>query len=353
MNLITNVDRDGKTLDVWLSGGTNKRLRPPCPPHFWSLVPRDDAVRLDVPLMSDIHRPVPLYRVDCETVYDVNKLRDADSIEADIPFIQLLTLLYGFEQKDTEAKVGAWDIESISRTGQFPNAKRDPITQLAYFSGTHRMVFDGDEAGIIEGFCDIVKSDNPDILATYNGARFDWQYLSRRAVEMGIPLPLGRRGDPPWIKEVRREYGKIRGVDYLVRLHGRICFDAWKETRLDTALTGRVPNRQLKSVAAWFREHGVIPADCPIISVNYAKMGEMDPKDLAEYCLSDSRLTWYLAEHYLRMLKDLAVYLKAPLNLMVDRSPSHVGNFIYGQEFKRLGVVSDKTNYERFEGVLW
>jgi DNA polymerase elongation subunit (family B) len=195
--------------------------------------------------------------------------------------------------------------------------------------------------------------DNPDVSATYNGARFDWQYLSRRAVEMGVPLPLGRRGDPPWIKEVQREYGKIRGVDYLIRLFGRICFDVWKETRLDTSLTGRVPNRQLKSVAAWFREHGVIPPDCPIISVNYAKMGEMDPKDLAEYCLSDARLTWYLAEHYLRMLKDLAVYLKAPLNLMVDRSPSHVGNFIYGQEFKRLGVVSDKTNFERFEGVLW
>jgi len=87
--------------------------------------------------------------------------------------------------------------------------------------------------------------------------------------------------------------------------------------------------------------------------LSYAEQRAASKEDLASYCLSDSRLTAALGEYYLRTLKDLAVYLKAPLNLLVDRSPSHLGNYISGRAFMKLGIVSDGTNYDRFTGVLW
>jgi DNA polymerase elongation subunit (family B) len=147
----------------------------------------------------------------------------------------------------------------------------------------------------------------------------------------------------------------MRGKDYLIYLNGRIVFDAYKEVRLDTAITGRVPNKQLKTVAEYFQDptRGVIPEDVPIIRLSYAEQRNASPDQLAEYCLSDSRLTALLTEYYLRTLKDLAVYIEAPLNLITDRSPSHVGNYIFGKYFKRLGIVSDGANYDRFRGILW
>ena len=58
-------------------------------------------------------------------------------------------------------------------------------------------------------------------------------------------------------------------------------------------------------------------------------------------------------EMYLTVLKSLAQMLKVPLDMMVFRKPSHIGNLIYGREFNKLGIVSDGTNAERFTGLLW
>jgi len=79
----------------------------------------------------------------------------------------------------------------------------------------------------------------------------------------------------------------------------------------------------------------------------------LSAEELGSYCLSDARITYKLLEHYLSVLKPLAVMLKVSLDMMVSRKPSHIGNLIYGRAFNKLGIISDGTNAERFTGVLW
>jgi len=336
---------DGRYLGCWSSGGAYKLLEPPCHPHFWSLVRREQSVPLRRRLLSAYPEYSTLFRVDCDSFKAVPYQRDEDSLEADIPFVQLMVLLYGFVQKDTNVSHAAWDMEVVG-VGQFPSAKRDPITALAWYSPGHEEVLTGDEAGIIEGFANLMSGENPDVCDTYNGNRFDWRYLVQRASILKVKLPVGRRRDPPWVQQFERKFGKMKGVDYEINLTGRVNFDVWREVRFDTSLTGEIKNRQLKTVARYF-----FP-DEDFIEVDRAHLGWLSPGELRDYCLSDARATYKLADSYLALLMLPTVELHCPLDLIVRRTPSHIGNYLYGSEFKRLDVVSDGPNLERFD-YLW
>lgn len=337
---------DGRFLDAWLSGGTHRIVDPGVYPHFWSFYQRPGSIPLKMRLLSDIDKELTLYRVDVEKTYQVRKMRDEESLEANIPFDQLLVILKGFTHSDDELTHAAWDIETKT-TGQFPPIGKAPITELSWYSDSHQEVVQGDEASIIEGFIDICKKENKDLVDTYNGDRFDWRVLEARARFHKIRLDISRLNTPPGIRGYERRFGKFRGVDYTVTVPGRLSFDVWKETRQDTSLTGRVQNRSLKTVARY-----MFP-DEEFIELDRARLHIYTPAERAEYCLSDARATHLLAEHYLDILKMLAHELRAPMDLILRRSPSHVGNYVYGKEFKSLNVVSDGANFKRFEGKLW
>ena len=337
---------EGRFLDAWLSGGAHKVVDPGIYPHFWSLYQRPGSIPVKKRLLSDITSEVVLYRVDVDRTYEVRKLRDEESIEADIPFTQLLVLLRGFTHGDNQVSHAAWDMEMVT-AGQFPPIGKAPITELSWYSPRRQEVLQGDETSIIEGFVDICRSEDEDLLDTYNGDRFDWRVLEARARVNKVRLGVDRLGRPPGIRGYERRFGKFRGMDYTVFMAGRLSFDVWKETRNDTSLTGEVQNRSLKTVARY-----MFP-DEEFIELDRARMRDYTPAERSEYCLSDSRATYLLAEHYLDILKMLAAELRAPLDLILRRSPSHIGNYVYGKEFKSLNVVSDGANYRRFEGLLW
>jgi len=337
---------EGRYLDAWLSGGTHKIVDPGVYPHFWSLYQRPGSIPVKMHLLSDITKEVVLYRVDVDRTYEVRRQRDEESLEANIPFDQLLVLLKGFTHGDDQVSHAAWDIETIT-TGQFPPIGKAPISELSWYSDSRQEVLQGDETSIIEGFVDICKSEDKDLLDTYNGDRFDWRVIEARARVNKVRLAVDRVGGGPNIRGYERRFGKFRGVDYTVFMGGRLSFDVWKETRQDTALTGKVQNRGLKAVARF-----MFP-DEEFIELDRARLQAYTPAERAEYCLSDSRATYMLAEHYLDILKMLAQELRAPLDLILRRSPSHVGNYCFGKEFKKLNVVSDGPNFKRFEGILW
>jgi len=336
---------DGRYLGCWSSGGAYKLVEPPCYPHFWSRVQRPQSVPARKRLLSEYPEYRMLYRVDCESKNDVPYQRDEDSLEADIPYVQLMVLLYGFVQKDTLLTHAAWDMEVIGG-GQFPSAKRNPITALSWYSPSHEEVLMGDEESIIEGFVNLMVQENLDACDTYNGNRFDWRYLIQRASILKAKLPVGRRRDPPWVQQFERRFGKMKGIDYEINLSGRVNFDVWREVRFDTSLTGEIKNRSLKEVARYF-----FP-DEDFIEVDRAHLGRLSPGELRDYCLSDARATYKLADSYLALLMLPTVELHCPLDLIVRRTPSHIGNYLYGAEFKRLDVVSDGPNLERFD-YLW
>jgi DNA polymerase elongation subunit (family B) len=139
----------------------------------------------------------------------------------------------------------------------------------------------------------------------------------------------------------------LKGVAYTAYLCGRLSLDVWKEVDLDTSLTGLVKNKQLKTVAKYFFGNEFVR------EVDRSAIDSLSSDELYWYCFSDSRLTWLLADMYLMVLKYLAVLHNVPLDFIVNRSPSHIGNLIFGRRLKALDVVSDGSNFERYAGVLW
>ncbi|MCD6496236.1 MAG: hypothetical protein J7K54_03120 [Candidatus Aenigmarchaeota archaeon] len=77
-----------------------------------------------------------------------------------------------------------------------------------------------DEKELIQMLQDVVRSRNPDIIATYNGDSFDMKILNQRAAKHGIELALGRTG--------RNILFKRRGRVYAAWLEGRVHIDLFR-----------------------------------------------------------------------------------------------------------------------------
>ena len=339
------MPRGGK-LECWVSGGKRAiYAKPPTPPYFYSKVRQHGKCEsVERTLLSDLTRKVELFKVFAHDPREIRGMRDMNSLESRVRYVERLAIDYGFKQTDMDASLLAFDIEAYSK-GQFPRPDRDTMAALAVCSASTQLCLVGEETNIIENFCKIVSEENPDILATYSGTAFDYEFPMGRAHRIGRRLMLGRRGDEPYIKTRTYEMGKRIGVDKTAYLKGRICFDVYNEVRFDTALSGI--RRDLKSVSKYFF------GDKLVKEVDRSRIGALSENELSDYCFSDARLTYLLANHYLSVLKQLAVMLNVPLDMMVHRSPSHIGNLLYGRRFGELGVVSDGANYERFSGVLW
>lgn len=86
---------------------------------------------------------------------------------------------------------------------------------------------DGDEASILRGIDELVRSKDPDILMTDGGDAFTMPYLARKAAELGVEMRLGR--DPDKFSERKGKsyftYGKIVYKPGQYILHGRLHLD--------------------------------------------------------------------------------------------------------------------------------
>lgn len=346
--LIIAQPKYGSQVECWTSGGIKKLITVPVEPHFYSLKKHRNLknTRVSLKLLSTLQER-DLWHITLKRRNDIYDLRDENSLEANIPWMHVLHSLFRWKQDDKNITHSAFDIEVSATKGQFPNPKYDPITAISLFSKSNQKALLGEESEIIHQFIDIIRKDDPDVIDHYNGGRFDFPYLLRRAHLNGIHLGIDRKGKEPQVKKRTFIGGYRKGVDYTVYMNGRISFDVWKEVRFDTSLTGKIKNKQLKTVAKYFFGKKYI------VEVNRAKMNELSKKELHEYALSDARVTWLLADHYLRLLTYLAVKLEVPLDFIVLRSPSHIGNIIYGRKFKEIGIISDGSNADRFIGVLW
>jgi len=340
--------RDGRRLECWASGASRPKIvEPPTLPYFWSCnkVPSSRSNSEKRKLLSTLEL-ADLYRILCPNVYEVKRRRQRvpSAFEAQVRFIERLAQDYGFTQNDTEASLLAFDVEALSR-GQFPHPDLDPVIALASYSPSTQKCLVDEESEILAKSVEIVQDVNPDVIATYAGTAFDYDFPDARSQRLGVHFGLGRMGDRPYTKVREFKMGRKIGVDKTTYLHGRICFDVYKEALFDSALSG--VRHDLKSVARHFF------GDRFVTEVDRQDMGKLSEQELASYCFRDARLTYKLAEHYLAVLKPLAVMLRVPLDFIVHRSPSHIGNIVYGRDFNKLGIVSDGANFERFTGVLW
>jgi len=348
MLVIVQIDRHtGRLLDCWFAGGEHFVVEPPERPFFYdrSFHVRGDEVTRR--LLSQPERDINIFKVIVDNVYQVRRERRADSMECGVRFIERLAQDFGFKQNSMKLSLAAFDVEASS-SGQFPRPDRDQIRAMSFFSPHIQDCYtdaDYPEYEIISKVGDGLERENVDVFATYSGTAFDYTFPVARARELGVDMPWGRLGEVPYTKE--REYlsGKKKGVDRTTYMSGRICFDVYKEVRFDPYLSG--VRRGLKPVSRFFF------GDKYVMELDRTRLKMAASDELYEYCFSDARLCYLLANHYLDMLKPVAMILRVPLDFMINRSPSHIGNIVYGREFNTLGIVSDGANFERFTGVLW
>lgn len=102
----------------------------------------------------------------------------------------------------------SFDIECAGRKGIFPEAKIDPVIQIAsmvttqgetkpfirnvmvlntcaHIVGTHTMSFDQEEK-LLAAWADFVRKVDPDVVIGYNTSNFDFPYLLDRAKYLGV-----------------------------------------------------------------------------------------------------------------------------------------------------------------------
>jgi len=351
MLLIVSVLRDGRTIECWSTGGKCVRFRPKVAPYFWTFVTEENPVGriLHRKLLSAPKKVREVIQVVCRNVYDVKHISRnlSTAFETQVRYKERLAQDCGFKQADVDSVDAAFDVE-IESTGQFPRADRNPLIAIAYYGRRYQKVWtthDMPEYELVSKLCDHVGRENVDIVGTYSGTALDYDYPAARAQILGVDFPLGRRDDPPYTKTRTFETGKRVGVDKTTFLRGRICFDLYKEALFDTSLSG--VRHGLKPVCRF------LFGDRFIEEVDRQRIDMLSREELGSYCFSDARITYKLLEHYLSTLKPLAVMLKVPLDMMIGRKPSHIGNLVYGRAYNTLGVISDGSNADRFTGVLW
>jgi DNA polymerase elongation subunit (family B) len=327
-----NTLKHGTVLELWRVGSIKPDLiKRPFDPFFYCWEPMENSTPLTRTILKTREQKT-IYREDFE---DTEELRDArhppDTFQDNIPYTQLVAANLGFKEASPLPSHAALDIET----------RKGRLLACGWYEPDYQKIFTGTAKEILKDLNLTMKERNPDILDTYWGAYFDIESLIREAKECGTKLTWGRNGDSPFV--IRHEYhrGPKKGVENIVKITGRIHLDVWKEVEMDQTLRG-IKNKKLQTVAEWF---------------NLGPRTKYDHADLLQYgmevvkseCLEDCRKTWMLADHYLKNLYALAEdFLNLPLNLLIERSPSHVPNYIYLREMNAANVVATESNAERF-----
>ncbi len=92
----------------------------------------------------------------------------------------------------------AFTVLAVSRVGS-PSRERDPVQMIAWRSnqGGETNLSSGLEAGIIREFSKSVLENRSDFIFSFEGNRFGWPYLIRRAAVAKTELRVGRDDGPP------------------------------------------------------------------------------------------------------------------------------------------------------------
>lgn len=330
-----NTRKHGTILDVWYVGGEHKYVQRPFDPFFFSLIkmPRFPNEKVQLTDLATF-KEIDFYKVSFQDTKVLKQHADPDfTTDDDIPYVQNVVIEEGFEYKSPNPSHYAFDIETW----------KGKIVAIAFYGKDGKEYAAGkDEAGILRFLNRMIDKYNPDLLDTYWGAYFDVGKVVERSHALKIPIAWGRDEykSPPFIRKRTYRRGPKQGVEKTVKIKGRIHFDVWREVDLDQTLSG-IKDKKLGTVAEWFK----LP---PKAVIDYDHMDQMTDDDLGRACLNHAEITWRLSEMYLQRLYYFCDTLDIPLNLILERTPSHIPNYIYMKDMRKLGVISRAKNFERF-----
>jgi len=211
-------------------------------------------------------------------------------------------------EEDAPLKVLAFDIECTSSTGGLPDPKDDPVILIsAVFNEPHNgkksvilstrpgpdITSYPSEKEMLEGFLDLVKDYDPDIITGYNVNNFDLPYVIERMKQQRVKPIIGRCNE-------KQSMAKKIANRYKVNITGRIIADSFDIIKKDYSLTRYgldfVAEKLLNE-----KKHDVKHSE-----IEKLWQGDIEGyKKLAEYCRNDS----ILAMNLLTKLKLLDKYI--------------------------------------------
>ena len=247
--------------------------------------------------------------------------------------------------KMAKFRILSMDIECCGRKGHFPDAKTDPVIQIATFVSVHGerrpaiknvMVlgscspivgaevqsFD-DEREMLRAWKDLVLATDPDWLIGYNIVNFDFPYLIDRATALGVAdFPYWGRiaGSRLKMKDTTfssKAYGTRESKE--ITIEGRVQFDLLQAIQRDHKLS----SYSLNSVSQRFL--GEQKEDVHHSAISELHTGNAETRRrLAVYCLKDAYLPQRLLDklmftyNYIEMARVTGV----PISFLLTRGQS-------------------------------
>lgn len=345
--------RDSVLMELWEIGAKESLyVSPPIQPYFYSKVEMRGAEPVVLRPLSTL-KPTTFWKKSFVNTEMLEANRNQNTIEDRFPFKQRIATDVGYKKDSLKPKIGAWDIETFV-PGVTPDWRKDKIrsgglelddgTQFFWKNDPYTKV---GEKKVCREVIKTIQKENIDVLADFYGRFYDIPTFMNRCANLGIRCSLARDGGIPYI--LRREFehrGRGR-IEHTIRMNGRIHFDVHKEAIQDYSLVLAGVNTNLYEVSTHFAK--LIGFKPPISDIDHANI---PGSKLEELNLDDCRVTMEVAKVYLEVLYEYCNLFNVPLNMIVERSPSHIPNYFYGKAFKERGIVSDGYAKERFPWVF-
>ncbi|HNT73324.1 MAG TPA: DNA-directed DNA polymerase, partial [Methanothrix sp.] len=247
----------------------------------------------------------------------------------------------------------AFDIECLPLHGAMPNPETSPVIMISLAfdppcRGKEDLVLVGrdldcprgdvlcsrGEREMLSRFIEILKDYDPDVVAGYNSAEFDFPYLEERARRLNLDVRVGRDRSP-W--RVRKIVNQTR-----VEITGRVVVDLLPLVRSSFSLK-RYTLRNASLELLGVEKHDVEPKEMEAL---WSASGEEFAR-LVSYSRRDS----YLALHLLTDLKLLDKYIALAqtsgslLQDVIDGGQTGmVENFLFRKFQERGRVIPPKPD---------
>jgi DNA polymerase epsilon subunit 1 len=205
----------------------------------------------------------------------------------------------------------AFDIETSKKPLKFPDAQEDPIMMISYmingrgylvtnreilskdledfeytplpeFKGKFKIYNEKTEASMINRFFTHIQQVQPLIMVSYNGDKFDWPYLEKRAELNGV--------DMSEVIGMKKSTGAGGESEYMFSYGTHMDCFCWvqRDSYLPAGSQG------LKAVAKAKLGYNPLELD----PEEMTPLARSDPQTLANYSVSDAVATYYLYMKY-------------------------------------------------------
>ncbi|MCA1814032.1 MAG: DNA-directed DNA polymerase [Halobacteriales archaeon] len=232
-----------------------------------------------------------------------------------------------------------------------PRVREDPILIISVATSTgQEQVLQaqpgprGDKEPI-QRFLDLLRTEDPDVIVTYNGDEFDWPYLLERARLHGLRLNVGRDGSEPSTRQA--------GLHRVVSITGRENVDLLRIAQRDL---GEVKVKTLKNVADFLGVTSVEERTMVRKDRIHAMWDDPEQrKVLLAYARDDARSTLHLAQKLLPLQYELARMTRMPLDEESKMGRGRQVDWFLLAEAHRRGMLAPGKAFvqdEVYEGGL-